>query len=158
MTAGARGEEPERIPVRAPVLPQQLQRGVGERHVAILAALAMDVEELACAVNVGNLEAGPFHEPEAAGVDRGEADAIDGDPHGGENPPDLLAAKDDGELLLTLGAGHIEHGPLARERVLVEELDAAEGDGEGAAGDLLDGAQVQEVLADLVFRQLVGEA
>ena len=138
------------------MLAQHIERTVGERYVAILATLAMDVEQLARAVDVGDLEAGPFHEPEAAGVDRGEADAIHGNAHGGENPPHLLAAQDHGELLLALGAGDVEHGPLPRERLLIEELEATERDGVGAAGDLLDSAQLEQVLPDLVFRELVG--
>jgi hypothetical protein len=39
--------------------------------------------------------------------------------------------------------------------LLVEELEAAEGDGVGAAGDFLDGAQVEEGVADLLFPELV---
>ena len=47
MHAGAserRGKEPLGIPVRAPVGAQERERAVGERDVAILAPLAVDVE------------------------------------------------------------------------------------------------------------------
>lgn len=42
------------------------------------------------------------------------------------------------------------------ERLLVEELDAAQGDGVRGARDLLDGGQVEEVMANLFFAELVG--
>ena len=48
LTAGGRvprRKEPEGIAVRAPVRPQECERSVGERDVAILAALAVDVEQ-----------------------------------------------------------------------------------------------------------------
>jgi hypothetical protein len=134
---------------------QEVERGVGQRHVAILAALAMDVEQLAIAVDVRDLEAGAFHQTESAGVDGGEADAVDGDPDHAENAPDLVAAQHHGELLLALGSRHVEDGPWARERLLVEELDPAEGDGVGAAGDLLDGGQVEQVLAHVLLAQQI---
>lgn len=93
---------------------------------------------------------------EAAGVDGGEADAVNVDAHRVEDPPHRVAAEDDGEFLLALGARDIEDGPRSHERVLIEELDAAERDGVRPARNLLDGAQVDQVLADLLFRELVG--
>jgi hypothetical protein len=115
----------------------------------------MDVQELPLAIDIGDLEPNALHEPEATGVDRGEAHAVDGDADTGENPPHLVAAQDDGEFLLALGPGDVEHIPRPRERLLIEELDPAESDGVRAARDLLDGAQVEEILADVLFRELV---
>lgn len=40
----SRREKPKRIAMRAPVLAQQLQRGIRERHIAVLAALAVKVQ------------------------------------------------------------------------------------------------------------------
>src|SRR5205823_4342094 len=94
-----RGKEPEGIAMGAPVVAEQRERGIRDRHVAILAALAMDVQELPLAIDIGDLEANALREPEATGVDRGEADAVDGDADAGENPPDLVAAQDDREFL-----------------------------------------------------------
>ncbi|MDP1860386.1 MAG: hypothetical protein Q8K82_17040 [Gemmatimonadaceae bacterium] len=56
---------------------------------------------------------------------------------------DLLLAQHDGEPLLALRASQPEHGPVAGERLLVEELDAAQGLREAARGDLPDDGQVQ---------------
>ena len=77
----------------------------------------MDVQELPLAVDIGDLEPNALPEPQATSVDRGEADAIDGDADAGENPPHLVAAQDDGEFLLALGPGDVEHIPRPRERL-----------------------------------------
>jgi hypothetical protein len=111
------------------------------------------LQQLAIAVDIGHLETSTFHEAQAAGVDGGEAHAIRGDAHGREDPPDLLTAQDDRELLLTPGASDVEHRPLTAERLLIEELDAAQGNGMRSASDLLDGTQVQQVVADVLFRK-----
>ena len=78
VTAGACGEEPGGIAVRAPVFAQERERVVGKRDVAILGALAVDVEQRAVAIDIRHLETRAFHEPEAAGVNGGEADAVGG--------------------------------------------------------------------------------
>jgi len=73
-----------------------------------------------------------------AGVDRGEAHTVGVDPDRVEDPPHIaLIQDDDGQFLLALGARDIEHGPRVSERLLIEELDATEGDGVRAARDLL---------------------
>src|SRR3954465_7142957 len=84
-------EEPERMAMRPPVGAEQLERGLRERDVAVLAPLAVDVEHLALAVDIRDLEPRAFGEAEPAGVDRREADAVDIDPKGRENAPDLIA-------------------------------------------------------------------
>ena len=106
MAAGGsvpRRKEPEWIAVGAPVRAQERERGVGERHVAILAALAVDVEQRAIAVDVRHLQANAFHEAKPAGVDRGEADAVRVDPHGVEDPPHFALAQHDGAFLRAPG-------------------------------------------------------
>ena len=57
---GSRGEEPEGMAMRAPVGAEEIECGIGERDVAILAAFAVDVEQLAVAVNIGELLKGKF--------------------------------------------------------------------------------------------------
>jgi hypothetical protein len=156
VTAGAGGEEPGGIAVRAPVVAQEREGVVRKRDVAILGALAVDVEQRAVAIDIRHLEADTLHEPEPAGVNGGEADAVDSDPHRVEHPPHFVAAQDDGELVLALGTCDVEDGPRPPEGLPIEELDAAEGNGVGAARHLLDGAQVEQVLPDLLFTELVG--
>jgi hypothetical protein len=107
----------------------------------------MDVEELAIAIDIGHLQTHALRETKATGIDGGEAHAVDCNPHVIENAPDLATAQNDRELLLTLRASDTEHRPLAAERVLIEELDAAQRDGMRDTSDLLDGTQVQQVFA-----------
>ena len=89
-------------------------------------------------------------------MDRGEADAVDGNPRGVENPPHFVAAQNDREFLLALGASDVEDGPRATERLLMEELETAEHDGVRTARDLPHGTQVEQILPDLRFTELVG--
>jgi hypothetical protein len=84
-----------------------------------------------------------------------EARPVDGALDAGKDVPDLVAAQDHGELLLLLGPGDIQDPPLPSQGPLVEELDAAQRDGVGAAGHLLDGGQVDQVMADLLLGELV---
>ena len=156
-TADARrGKEPEWLAVRAPVRAQERERGVGERDVAILAALAlMNVQQCAVPIHVAHMQANAFHQAESAGVDGGEARTIRRAPHRVEDAPHFVAAQHDGEFLRPFGTRDVEHPPRLAERLLIEELDPAEGDGVRAACDLLHGAQVQQVLADLFFPEPV---
>ena len=63
-----RGKEPERMAVRAPVRAQERERGVRKRHRAILAALAVEVERRAIAVDVRHPASGCL--PSGAGRTR----------------------------------------------------------------------------------------
>ncbi len=76
------------------------------------------------AVDVRHLEPDAFHEPQAAGVDRGEAHAEPCVRLGVKDPPHLVAAQHNGELLLAFGARDVEDRPRSPERLLIEELDA----------------------------------
>jgi hypothetical protein len=76
-TATGSGENPDGVAVSFPVLAEQVQGRTGQRQVAILAPFAaMDVDQLAGAVDVADLEVRAFLQAQAAGVDRGEASAI----------------------------------------------------------------------------------
>ena len=54
-----------------------------------------------------------------------------------------------------LRASDVKNAPGATQRLLIEELDAAESYSVGAARYLLDGAQVHEVRTNLFFRERV---
>jgi hypothetical protein len=69
--------------------------------------------------------------------------------------PHLVPAEHDRQLPL-LGRTHdIEERPVVLQRLLVEELDPAQGDGKGGPGQLLDLDEVQEVASQLLLRDLV---
>ena len=72
MAARPAGKEPGRIATRAPVLTQERERAVGKRHVAILAAFSMDVQDFAVAIDIGHLKARAFQETKTTGINRGE--------------------------------------------------------------------------------------
>ena len=135
---------------------QQLESGGRQRNLAVLATLAADAKNATGTVDVGDLKADALHETQAAGVNRRQADAVDVDAHGVDDAPDLVAAEHYGELLFGARLGDIQALPLAAERLVVEETEAAEDDRKGAAGDLLVQLQVQQVAADLVFFERVG--
>ncbi len=97
MTAGGsvpRGKEPEGIAVGPPVRAQERERGVGERHVAILAALAvMNFQQCAVPIHVAHLQANAFRQAESGGVDGGEARTIRRASHGTEDAPHFVVAQ-----------------------------------------------------------------
>ena len=113
-----RRKEPERMAVRAPVRAQERERGVRKRHIAIRAALAVEVERRAIAVDVRHLQADAFHQAQAARVDRREADAVGIDAHRAEDPPHFLATQHHGEFLRPFGTRDVEHPPRLAERLL----------------------------------------
>ena len=146
--AGA-GEEPARVTMSDPVASQHLESAPWQWHVTVFGAFAVtDMKEVSCAVQVCDLEVGTFLEAEAAGVDRGETSLVARQSDVAEDEADLLGAEDDGQLLLAGSAQDGEERPVAVKRLLEEELDAADGDGGGAAGVMLDVHEEEEVLAE----------
>ena len=73
-----------------------------------------------------------------------------------ENLAHFGDAEDDGQLLF----GHRPHdakdGPATVERVLVEKADAADGDGHGVAGVMLDVLEIEKILAQFFLAEQVG--
>jgi hypothetical protein len=138
------------------VLSEQVESHRGQGYLAVTTALAADMEDSAGTVDIGELEAGAFHEAQATCVDSGQADAIDGDADGVENAPDLLSAEDDGERLGVARLGDVQAFPIAAERLVVEEPETAEGNRKGASGQLLVDRQVQQIAANLFFFERVG--
>ena len=67
-TPNVGGKDPLRGAVGAPVLAEEFQGIHGQRDVAILSALAVDVEQHAVTVDIGDGEPGAFEEPQPAGV------------------------------------------------------------------------------------------
>ncbi len=97
-----------------------------------------------------------IEQPEAPGVDEGQTDAVLERPHRRERPPDFLLTQDDWQSGLALRARHVEHGPMAAKRVLIEELEATQGLREAARGDLPNGGEVEQIVAELFLGELIG--
>jgi len=141
-----------RPPIRAQ--PRQDRRGQGD--VAVLFAFAVDVHHHPRAVDIGDLQARPFEQPESAGIDRRQTRAVDRNPHRREHTAHLVTTQHDGQLVLAGRPHEPERRPLPVERLLEEEPNPAQGDRRRRASDLLVVGQVQEVLAQVLLRQQVG--
>ena len=150
------GKEPLRVAVGLPATLQQGQDGRGQRDVAVLDAFGgVDVDHAAHAVNIGQLQAASFAQAQAAGVDEGQAGAVAQLGDLVQDGADFLAGQDHGQLVPALRARHAGEGEVAPQGGLVEELDAAEGDGDGGPGELAHTREVDEVRADLLVGELV---
>lgn len=116
----------------------------------------MDVQEPAGAIHVSDLQVRALKQAQAADVDRGQARPVHREPNARQDPLHLVPAQNRQELLLPHRPHEIEDLPLPAQRPLVEELDAAQRDGEAGSGEVLDVGEVEEVLAQLVLPELVG--
>jgi len=71
------GKEQRGMTMAFPLLAQQFERAFGQRDVTILIALAAaEVNEHPFGVNVAHLKAQPFAQPQAAGVNEDQTDAM----------------------------------------------------------------------------------
>ena len=117
-----------------PVLAEQREGLLRQRHRAILRPFAVTyVDDHPGTVNIGNLQVGAFLQPQATGIDGAQTGSRARQPHTLEDRVHFLQAEDDREFVL-LGWPHEgQDGPFPLESTFVEELDAAQRDGAGAA-------------------------
>jgi len=131
----------------------------GQRHVAILGALALlDPHRHAVGIDVGHLEGDRLADAQAGGVDGGEQQRMAWMRGRGKQPPHLFPAENLRQFLRLLREGDVKVGARMAERHVVEE---AEGVGRltaRAPGELPLEDQVGEVRLDLVVRQLIRRA
>jgi len=79
--------------VSRPIAAQQVKGGLGQRHIAILGALAVvDMDHHAAAVDIGDFEMESFKKSEAAGVDGGEIGIVMEGLDAGKNASDFFDA------------------------------------------------------------------
>ena len=76
----------------------------------------------------------------------------------GQQGPDLPRTQHDGQFLDVPGSHEVEDGPRSLQRALVEEPDPIEVNAEGALRDFLLIEQEEEILAELLFAELVRSA
>ena len=138
----------------APIVAQPREDRRGQGDVAIPFAFAVNVEQHPPAVDIGDLAPRALEQSQSTGIDRGQALAVDRDPHQGEHPPNLVAAEHRRPPRRGRGAHEPERRPGLLQRLLVQEPDRTERDGGGGARDLLLVGQVQEVLAQLLLGQV----
>jgi hypothetical protein len=152
------GEEQARMAMRLPALTEQEEGALGQWDVAVAVTLAgTDVEEHPLRVDVADFQVESFAQAQAAGVDRGQGDAVIEGGDGGENLAHLGGGEDDGELELGGGADQFDFdGPGAAEGLFPEHLDGTEGLGGGGTGEATLGFEVEEVLAQFLGGDLLG--
>ena len=152
-------EEPARMPMGEPNLAQPLERALGQGHVAITVALpTSDVQAHAFGVDVADLEVEGFPQPQAAGIDRSQGDAMIHGLDQGEQSADFLGREDDGQLELGVGADKLQfRGPGALEGFLPEDFDGAEGLGGGLAGQATF-LEVDEIVPEFLGGEFIGRA
>lgn len=152
------GKEPGRMPVRFPLFAQEQQCAFGQGDVTVLIAFAgADVQQHALRIDVGNLEAQPFTQAEAAGVDRDQADAMIQGGNAGQNAAHLGGGEHDGQFELGIGARQLQFvRPETVERFFPEQLDGTNRLSAGLAGDFLVALEMNAVLAEVLGREQVG--
>ena len=96
-------------------------------------------------------------QPQAAGVNEAQTNAMVQGRHPGQNAAHFGGREHDRQFELGIGAGQLEFvGPDAFEGLLPEELEGADDLGGSLAGDLLFGLEMDAVLAELLGRNQVG--
>jgi len=136
------------LPMRA----QQMQRALGQRHIAVAIAFAgADVQQHAPGVDILDCQPQALAQAQAARVDRGQGGAMIGQLDFGKEQPHFLRRKHHRQLELRLRAHqlHLDR-PGPAQRFFPEQFDGADGLGGGLAGDLFVALEVDEVLAELL--------
>ena len=159
VSAPVRGEQPDRIAMRLPVLAQHLKRAGRQRHVAVLRPLArVYVHHHPRAVDVGHLQVQRFVQPQTTGVHRPKIDAVPRRSRGPNDRVHFFERQHIRQSPLPLGANQCERGPIAFHGVRVEEADADVSDLQRTGGELLVVLEVLEVIAHFIFLELVGRS
>ena len=123
----------------------------------MIALAGADVQEHAFGIDVADLEAQPFAQAQAAGVNEQQADVLIGRGHRGEQAADLGGGEHHRQFELGVGPDQFQFvGPDAFEGLLPEELEGANDLGAGLAGDLLVGFEVDAILAELLGGDQLG--
>jgi len=152
------GEEQCGMAMRFPLLAQEQQRAFGQRDIAVLVALAAaDVQEHAFRIDIADLEPHAFAQPQAAGIDGGQAHAVIQRGHQGQKAAHLVGGENDRQLELGVGAGQFHFGrPGTAQGFFPEELDGADGLSAGLPGYLFVLLEMDAVLAEVFGREPVG--
>ena len=148
----ARREKPELVAVRFPLLAQQLQRFLRQRHVAVFVALGLpDAHESARTVDVFDFQMSALGQAQSAGIDRGQTEAIVLKANAVQHMANFIPAEHDRQPFVFPGTDEQQGWPRALDGVIVEELDATQCDRAGAAAPLFDVFTVQKVLPQIFF-------
>jgi len=115
------------------------------------------VQEHALGINVADLQAQPFAQAQAAGINGAETDAVIQGRDVGQDPAHFAGRKHDRQFELGVGPNQFQFvGPKPFEGFSPEQFDGADGLSAGLAGDLLVGLEMNAILADLFSRDQLG--
>jgi hypothetical protein len=143
-------KKPARMPMRLPLLAEQLQRAFGQGDIAVAIAFAgADVQEHALGIHVRNLEMQAFTQAQAAGVEGAQANAVIEGFDLLEDLAHFLGREHHGELEARISPDqpHFARPGLA-ESFFPEEFDRADALSGSLAGELFLRFEVEEVLAE----------
>jgi hypothetical protein len=150
-------EEEARMAVGEPMAAEQMEGGLGERHIAILGTLStVDMDHHTVAINIGDFEVETFVKSEAAGVDGGKIDIIVEGFDLVQNTSDFFTAENRGESSFGLGSEDTEDMPVSLEDVLVEEANPAIADPHGIGGPVIDVLSVEEIVLKFLLGDQIG--
>jgi hypothetical protein len=146
--------------VRAlPVDPQQLQGPCGQGHQAVFTPFALsNQDQHPVGVNVRDLEMGPFPQAQSAGIDHPQTHPSFGVDYRGQQRADFLGTHYNWQFLAVPGPHERQDRPWSLQGDLIKKPAPIEVDTEGTLRDLLLMEQIETVLADLFFVELVRSA
>lgn len=151
-------EEQGRMTMSLPLLAQEMEGALGQRHVTVLIAFAAaDVQEHAFGVDVADLKPEALAQTQAAGIDGDQSNAMIQERHVDEDLAHFSGREDDREFELRIGADQFDFvGPDAFESFLPEDFEGADGLGGSLAGNLLNRLEMDAILADLLGGDQLG--
>src|SRR5262245_32344289 len=114
------------------------------------------MDQYALGVDVRNLQLRPFPQAQPTRIDHLQTHAGFRALYQGQQGAHFLGTQHNRQFLAGPGTDELEHRPRALQRVLVEEPDSIEVDASRALRALLFIDQVEEVLPDLPFTDLIG--
>jgi len=115
-----------------------------------------DVHHHALTVDVRDSEGASFEQAQAAGVDGQETNPVTREAHTSENATNFSEGEYDRHAFFPPGAHELQGRPVPFDGVFEEKLDAAQRNGAGSARPFFDVFDVEEVVAQVFFGDLVG--
>ena len=115
----------------------------------------MDMQHIALAVDISDLQTYPFQQAQPAGIDRGQADAITLAMNTVQNASNFFHAQDHRQFPLFCRADQVKCVPGALQSVDIKELDPAQCDDLSAARNFPDVLQIEKIRSQFFLADLI---